>query len=114
MKGESPGEPKTSEEVRCTKMAASFRLSVSQCLRAAVLWILVSWAQCLETTCIEVKKSYLAKGFTESDLPFYGLNGKCNERRGLARGEGARGLEIDSREKRALLPSSWCLKVRGE
>lgn len=57
-------------------MAASLRLSVSQCLRAALLWLLLTWAQCLEMTCIEVKKSYVAKGFDETEMPFYAVSGK--------------------------------------
>ncbi|KAK7090517.1 hypothetical protein V1264_010302 [Littorina saxatilis] len=57
-------------------MAASLRLSVSQCLRAALLWLLLTWAQCLEMTCIEVKKSYVAKGFDETEMPFYAVSGE--------------------------------------
>lgn len=59
-------------------MAAFKRLSVSQCFRAAVLWLLFSWGHCLESsTCIEVKKSYVARGFDENEVPFYAVNGKC-------------------------------------
>ena len=57
-------------------MAASLRLSVPQCLKAAFLWLLFTWGQCLEMTCIEVKKSYVAKGFDESEVPFYAVNGE--------------------------------------
>lgn len=60
------------------KMAAFLRLSVTNCFKAAVLWLFLSWGHCLEMTCIEVKKSYVAKGLDESEVPFYAAHGELS------------------------------------
>ncbi|XP_076435313.1 glypican-6-like [Babylonia areolata] len=56
-------------------------LSVWQCLRIALLWLLVSPGQCLQDglTCVEVKKTYAAKGFADSDVPLQAVNGESLE-----------------------------------
>lgn len=60
--------------VAVRKMAASLRFSVFQCLIAVFLWMLVTCVHS-QLTCIEVRDTYIGKGFHEEEMPLYAVNG---------------------------------------
>ena len=45
-------------------------------LNAVILWLLVSCSHCIEMSCSEIQKSYVLKGFVDTDVPIYAVNGK--------------------------------------
>ncbi|CAL1544757.1 unnamed protein product [Lymnaea stagnalis] len=58
-------------------MADAGWISLAQCFKACVLFLVVSFGQCqtLNTACIEVKKAYTEKGLDENEVPIKAMPG---------------------------------------
>ncbi|XP_041350171.1 glypican-6-like [Gigantopelta aegis] len=56
-------------------MAAGQLSSSRCCLGGCVLWLLLTYGHCFNMACIEVKRAYKEKGFSENDVPIKAIPG---------------------------------------
>lgn len=53
--------------------------SISWCIRAIALWLLLSYGHCFEMACIEVKRAFTEKGLDGDQVPLRPVTGKTVE-----------------------------------